>query len=118
MAEPGTADLVVYQGDTFARRVAFQFADGSPLDLTGQTATAQIRRTAAAAEVLLDLTCEITDALGGEVTIRATAEETGGLAPGDSAGVWDLQLTGEEGVRTYLRGKVQVGAQVTREAVP
>lgn len=117
MPEPGAADLTIYQGDSFQRTVAFIDAAGGPVDLTGQTATAQIRATPASSEVLLALTCAIDDPASGLVVITATGEATAALTAGD-IGVWDLELANGTTIRTWLRGKVHVGAQITREVLP
>lgn len=117
-------DLLVRQGATFGP-VTIQAKDnmGNPIDLTGATIRAQIRKTAY--DTLYPgatCTCTITDAVNGyyELSIPATvtalldadvADETAE----DSTYVWDMEVqlsTGRVIALTY--GKVNVFREVTK----
>lgn len=90
----------------------------TPVDLTGYTARMQVRASAAADAVLLDLTTEnggITlGTTDGTVTCTATATQTAALTFG--TGVYDLELVDGSGVVTRLaEGSVCLSREVTRE---
>lgn len=89
-----------------------------PVDLTGYTARMQLRASAAADAVLLDLTTEnggITlGATDGTITCTASAAQTAALA--FSTAVYDLELVDGDGAVTRLaEGSVTLSREVTRE---
>jgi hypothetical protein len=64
--EPGVYNMTLYQGDdrTLIFRLRSQNVDGTPgayLDLTGQTAKAQIRTTESSSTVAAEFSTEILD---------------------------------------------------------
>lgn len=115
MPEPATYNLVIYQGDTFEEDFTFETegATPTPINITGYSFRAQIRRRASDDASLADFTTTITDAPGGIVQLSLTSEETADLDPGRA--VWDLEWTDTLGrVKTHVAGRVRVKAQVTR----
>lgn len=107
-------DLPLYQGDSFNGIVTITNADGTPADLTGCTARAQIRRAVAdtAPDVAAEIECVIT--LPDRVFISLTSSQTGALS---GQYVWDLQLTTPTPVVTTIAGgKVTVTQEVTRDS--
>ena len=104
------ADLDIYQGDDFGATVQVSNPDGTPADLTGYTARAQIR--ASYADIMPAYTdLGATVAAGGVVNIMLASAATRQLG----AGVWDLQLTDAGGrTSTILAGSVRVTKEVTR----
>jgi hypothetical protein len=91
----------------------------TPVDLTGYTARMQVRASAAATAVLLDLTTEnggITlGGTDGTITCTSSATQTAALTFG--TGVYDLELVDGSGVVTRLaEGSVCVSREVTRES--
>ena len=103
-------DLVIYQGDDYVATVAIAEADGSPADLTGYTATAQIRRKPAdAAPVTVEFLAAVQSP---NVLLALTHDQTVALS---GSYVWDLQLASAGGaITTVLAGKVKVTQEVTR----
>jgi hypothetical protein len=110
-----TANLAIYQGDDYAAVVTVYDANGNPLDLTGYTANAQIRRgpadqnPAVAAEmaVLIVLPNQINLSVSHTVTVKLSGRYQ-----------WDLQLVTAAGaVTTMLAGTVEVTPEITREGV-
>ena len=86
-----------------------------PIDLTGLTATSQIR-TAVGGPVLLDLTPHTTMNSEGliEITVSA-ADASSGALRGARGGVWDMKLTDASGyVVTFAFGTVKLVQDVTR----
>ena len=113
---PSRANLELYQGDDYSALVTVYEADGTtPVNLTGYTPRAQIRRDVAdrAAEVLAEITIAIADAAGGMLTLALDHDVTVTLS---GKLLWDLQLTDSlGGITTILAGAVNVTSEVTRE---
>lgn len=115
MAAPGPLDLDLYQGDTAVYNLILTrtSADGEekPVDLTGATGLAQIRKNVRDANVLASLTVTFPDPAEGKCRLTLTADES--IKAG--SGVWDLQVTEADGtVKTWLRGVVTIDAGVSR----
>jgi hypothetical protein len=106
------ADLCVYQGDDYSVIVVVSNPDGTPADLTGHTARAQIRRGPADTNETVDATITAT-IVSPNITLAMSHTETATLTSGGYA--WDLELTYPSGVvKTILQGKVNVSLEVTR----
>jgi hypothetical protein len=114
---PGKLDLDLYRGDDarFYFRVWLNSARTQPADLSEATAKSEIRDKVGATGTLIGaFTCTIEAPNIVNLTMTA-AEST--VLPGK--GVWDLQLTYENGnVRTLLYGAVKVVNGVTDAAPP
>lgn len=115
-----TVDLVISQGSDCS--FTFQYltgtgTGGSPIDLTGWSARAQLRATASG-----PLWCTLTSGSGGGITLDSAGNVLVTLAHALTAawgsldhGVWDLQLTDTAGtVVRLVEGKVTVDHSVTR----
>jgi hypothetical protein len=110
---PGTYDIELRQGDSYAQVITFREGDGTtPLNLTGYTVRAQLRRWPSSPDGV-DFTIDTTQLVLGEITIRLSGAQTTGLRPRPYS--WDLELEEPGGtVQTVLAGTVTVNAQVTR----
>lgn len=105
------ADLEIYQGDDYIAVVTIANQDGSPADITGYTAQAQIRRQIAdedpvvVAEIgVLVSSPDVNLTIGRAVTVSMRGRY-----------VWDLQLTAPTGVvTTVMSGRVITTAEITR----
>lgn len=109
----GQANLDIYQGDDYAASVTVRNADNTAADITGYTASAQIRRAVADVDAVIvaTITCTVQSPL---VLLALTHTQTEALT---GRYVWDLQLTSAGGaVTTVLEGNVIVDAEVTRAA--
>jgi len=105
-------NLQLYQGDDFIATVTVSNADGSPADLTGCTAKAQIRKDVADKQpsVATEFTTSVQSPV---INISLTHEQTLQLN-GDY--VWDLQITdGSGAITTILAGGISVTQEVTRD---
>lgn len=108
---PARANIDIYQSDSFTLGVQVRNSNGTPADITGYTAIAQIRRASADADPVIaaEFTCAVTSPL---VNISLTPEQTRTLR---GQYVWDLQITSPaEVVTTILAGRVRVTAEVSR----
>ena len=115
MQQPGRFDLELYRGDSYRwqARLWEDVANGTPTDLTGATAEAEIRDKSAGTHVVV-LDCAITPP--NLIDVEMTPEM---WATCPTKGVWDLQVTDAAGaVRTVLRGDVTVTLDVTDSTAP
>ncbi len=112
-------NLTIEQGSSFLRIVIYRDSDGNPVDLTGYTATMQIRRTKESSSVIQELsTSNGYLQLGGvigTISIILPASITDSL---DFVwGRYDLELypggNATQAIR-LLEGKVNLSKQVTR----
>ena len=104
-------DLIIYQGDDYAATCTVKNEDGTPADIDGYTAQAQIRRAVADADpvVVVEIGCEVQSPLVLLSIPHAETEQLSGRY------TWDLQLTTTEAqILTILAGKVIVTSEVTR----
>ena len=106
-ALPTPIDLALYAGDDFRLDLAINDAYGQPVDLTGYTATAQIRTTRTDTDILAEFTATIE---ANVIHLHLAGADTATL---DTPAVWDVQLAGDD-VTTLATGKVTTGAEVTR----
>ena len=106
------ADLAIMQGSDYAATVTVEYIDGTPVDLTGWSAKAQLRNGTAdcSPEVIHEISTTIT--LPDQVVLNiphATTETLKGRY------AWDLDLTSpEDAIITVLAGNANVTAEVTR----
>lgn len=117
----GRVDLVISQGSDLELVLRYLTGDPDsatplvPVDLTGWTARAQVRRSVASADTWLDVVGEV-DA-DGYVTLRVPHDDTEGeLWDQRDSGVWDLELSRADGYRVrFAEGDVTVSHEVTRD---
>ncbi len=109
-------EIVVRRGDTLSigcRWTAGAGLGGAPIDLTGYTATCQMRTSSSALAAYAALVVAIDAGTDGTFAITASAATTTAWAPG--AYVADIQFTSAGG-EVYSRGPwiMRVIADVTR----
>jgi hypothetical protein len=105
---PAKLDLVLYQGDTFRMTITVKNQDGSPANITGATATAQIRLAPEDTTVQAPIGCTIATNVISLVLLAADAAR---LIPGEA--FWDCQLAMPD-IRTLVYGRVKINPEVTR----
>ena len=106
---PVSHDLTAYAGDTFAETFRFLEA-GEPVDLTGDTVTAQAR--AAAGEPIELLVVVLDPPTDGQVTLGLPD----GLEPG--AYDYDIQVDAAGTVTTWVRGTLTIDPDVAAGQPP
>ena len=110
LTEPARLDLKLVAGDSFRRSIVLKSSDGTPIDLTGLTARAQIRDRPAG-KLLADITTTVDAPTTGEIVLTLTTVQTRAL---NSHGVWDLELDGGvSNTHTIVGGEVRVLPDVT-----
>jgi hypothetical protein len=106
-----TGPLRLYQGDTY-RGTVIVTDQGNPANLTGYTATAQIRTDVADLDPdppVATFTCTIPTP--DTIALYLDPVTSRGLPEGPL--VWDLQVANGTDVYTLLRGPVYIGRQIT-----
>lgn len=105
------ANLVIDQGATYTTTVNLVDGNGDPLDLTGYTGTAQMRKSYTSSNsVTFTVT---TGAANGTVTLALTANATANIAGGRY--LYDVELTDAGGtVSRVLEGIITLNPNVTR----
>jgi hypothetical protein len=76
------ANLYIDQGSDYTTTVTINDSAGSPLDLTGYTATAQIRKTYTSSTSVSFLVVFDADRATGKITISLTNAQTSALKSG------------------------------------
>jgi hypothetical protein len=109
---PDVGVLSVYAGDTFTQTFEF-FDDDEPVDFVADgwdDWVAQYRINPKATNFVA-FTVDVSDADEGRITLSLSATQTRNL-PGE--GVFDLQATENNVIRTWLKGRIAVSQDVTR----
>lgn len=106
------ANLVIDQGSTYSTTLTLTDEDGEALDLTNNTAQAQIRKSYSSL-TYTSFTTSVNVA-AGEVLLSLTAEQTANMIAGRY--VYDVELTDTtaNSVTRIVEGIVTVTPQVTR----
>jgi hypothetical protein len=118
----GQWDIVLSRGSDFVQpSIAFQNADGTPVDLTGCRFVAEMRKTGLSVSVALTFAVEPVDLEHGVIKMSAAAADTALLACGESMFdpasmyVWGMYMLDANDLKsTTLFGNVNVMRQVPR----
>ena len=106
-----TGDYRMQQGSTYSFTITITDSDtGAVYPLTGATAAAKIRETAASTTSFA-FTCNVTEATG-VITVSMTATETAAITIEN--GVWDIELTEGATVTRLCEGTVYIKPEVTK----
>jgi hypothetical protein len=115
MITPGTYNLTCYQGADFDQTFTIT-QGGTALNLTGYTASMQVREAADSTAILLSLTSSSGITLGGTagtVAVVITSAQSSAIPSGSYA--YDLELiSGSSIVTRLLQGGFSVSGNVTR----
>lgn len=109
---PEKTNVKYRRGDTTGVPIQFNDAAGEPIDLTGRTWTAQIRRSPNSATAV-DITVDTTDANIGQIVLRLEPDITETMS-GEYE--WDLQQDLGGSIQTILAGRWTFDPDVTRPA--
>ena len=108
----GTYNFTIEQGTTFNRVLTLQ-ENSSAMNLTGYSVASQIRSTHDSSPVVGTISCTLSNASGGEITLTMTNSTTSGIEEGIY--VYDIEITSGAGsVTRILQGNVTVSPEVTR----
>ena len=114
--DEGQVRRAVYRGETLQRVFTYKDSDGVAVDLTGYSASMQVRKSLADGVALELSTVNSRITLGGAagtVTLLVSATDTATIDVGQY--FYDLELTSESSVVTRLiEGRFQVKEAYTR----
>lgn len=119
----GELDLLLKQGSTFGpHQITLRDSNAQPINITGATIRAQIRKTSDAATAVATGDFVITNGAGGVFTFGFSTSATSALQVDavsetgtDSQYVWDMEIQYADGrVYPLMYGKVSVFREVTR----
>ncbi|HEY5688362.1 MAG TPA: hypothetical protein VIS27_08670 [Yeosuana sp.] len=107
-------ELFMDQGATFNSIIDLtDDVTNAAVNLVGYNVSSQMRKSYYAANSSANLTCAITDATNGEITIFLSKDTTANLSPGRY--VFDVLLEDDEAANTrILEGIITVTPGVTR----
>jgi hypothetical protein len=110
---PKRFDLEVYQGDTFTFNLVLKGNGGTPLDISGWTGIAQIKKADGSAGETPSLDLEI-GGTDGIIQISLTGTETSALEPESGPYKYDVQLTDTAGnKRTFIGGTIVITEDIS-----
>ena len=113
MAAVYVSNLVINTGSTFTQTFNLEATNtNSPLDLTGYTGSAQMRKWAGSSSAT-DFTVTISDpTTAGQIVLGLTAAQTAELPAGRQ--VYNVLITKDSVTETVVEGMVLVRQGVTR----
>lgn len=106
-------NITIYKNETFATAVALKDKNGTAIDLTNATLTAQCRDKSSNA-VLFSFVCTVSNpATNGQFVLSLSASSSATLTAQKNA-IYDVKIAWTNGtVKRYLGGDVQIVDTVT-----
>lgn len=107
-------ELVIDQGTTFNNIINItDDVTNAAVNVSGYSFESQIRRSYYSANITANITCSISNAANGEVTMNMTAANTANIKPGRY--VFDVKSTDTFNVvNRILEGIITINPSVTR----
>ena len=106
------SNITIDQGTDFSSAIDVTDADGDAVNLTGYTVKGQIRKTYTSSTAV-DLTCAVSNAAAGIISIALTAAQSNAMKYGRY--VYDVEITSSGGAKTrVLEGQVEITPGVTQ----
>ena len=106
------ANLIIDQGTTFNTTVNLTDTNGDPVDLTGYTGAAQMRKSYTSSNAAATFTVS-TGGSQGTITLALTAHATSNIAGGRY--LYDVELTDSSNtISRVFEGIVTVNPNITR----
>lgn len=107
-------ELYIDQGTTFNNVINLtDDVTNTPINIAGYTATSQLRRSYYSTNASANITCTITNAANGELTLSMTASNTANLKPGRY--VFDVKTVDTSNTTSrVLEGVITVTPQVSK----
>jgi len=98
-----TADIVMKAGADYRAKLAWTDKAGKPVNLSGNSYSAQFRSAAYPSGILFaSYSCIVTDAAKGQMQLRLSRQQTVTLS--GKSGIWDFRQTDAGGLVTYRFG--------------
>jgi hypothetical protein len=111
----GKRDITIIKGDDYTNEINFVTRSAgvtSPLPITGNVYTAQLRKVVTQAAPDATFVCTVTDGPNGILVVAMGHATTAALTVGCYH--WDLQCNSSGTITTVLTGKATVTSDVTR----
>jgi hypothetical protein len=106
------SEITIEQGATFSSTVDVEDVYGTPVNLTGYTASSMMRKSYYSSSAIV-IDANITNSSQGEVTLSITASNTANITPGRY--VYDLIINdGANTISRVVEGIATVLPSVTR----
>lgn len=107
-------ELYIDQGTTFNNIINLtDDITNTPINVSGYTVTSQIRRSYYSANIAANITCTITNASNGEITMSMTAANTSNIKAGRY--VFDVKTVDTYDVTNrVIEGIITITPQVTK----
>lgn len=107
-------ELYIDQGTTFNNIINItDDTTNTPVNISGYTISSQLRRSYYSVNASANITCTITDAANGEVTLSMTAANTSNIKAGRY--LFDVEtIDTSNTVSRILEGIITVTPQITR----
>ena len=107
-------ELMIDQGTTFNNIINLtDDTTNTPINVYGYVITSQMRRSYYSVNISANITCTITSASNGEITMSMTSANTANIKPGRY--VFDVKTKDTSNtVSRVLEGIITVNPQVTR----
>ena len=107
-------ELFIDQGTTFNNVINLtDDLTNASINTTNYTVTSQLRRSYYSANAAANITCTITNASNGEITLSMTAGQTANIKPGRY--LFDVKTADENNVVSrILEGIINILPQVTK----
>jgi|TARA_R110000744_G_scaffold135209_1_gene244595 hypothetical protein len=106
------SNMTIDQGTDFSSAIDVTDADGDAVNLTGYTVAGQIRKTYTSSTAV-NLTCAVSNATSGIVSVALTAAQSNAMKSGRY--VYDVEITSSGGAKTrVLEGQVEITPGVTQ----
>jgi len=109
----GKHNIIIDQGADFSEQFTLS-EDGTPTDLTGYSARAQLRQKKSSTSVAETFICVITDAAGGSLNMAMMNSSTKNLTAGRYYYDLELYSASDVSVIRLLEGAATITAEVTR----
>ena len=109
----GKYDIVIDQGADFALEIALA-EDGSAINLSNHTASAQLRPTPTSNTLTATFTCQVTNASQGKLTMSLGYALTANVSPGKYYYDLELHNTTANSITRVIEGVARVTPNVTR----
>jgi len=108
---PASYNIIITQGASYSKNIAFKDSLGSYLNMNGYTVQAQVW-TQGRRNLLANFTVTWLDKSQGKLTISLSSQLTSTIP---SIGVWDLLVISPDGTKDYwMRGRTALAVGYTR----
>ena len=109
----GNYDIVIDQGADFALSIALS-EDGSAINLSTHTVSAQLRPTPSSNTLTATFTCNISDAANGVFTMKLGYATTANIAAGKYYYDTEIYNSSSNTITRLIQGVARVTQNVTR----